>query len=111
MRVLVVLEWHDYRFTLPPGGELLAGTPEAVQAFRAGPCAWGFQYHLEADAALVADWVRVCRDDLLAAGSDPDELAETGRRLGADRALHGRAVGRAFASIAGAQGLSQGPRP
>ncbi len=94
-----VLEWHDYRFTLPPGGELLAGTPDAVQVFRTGTCAWGFQYHLEADAALVAHWIVVCRDDLVAAGVDPAVLAADGRRLGADQAEHGRAVGHAFASV------------
>jgi GMP synthase (glutamine-hydrolysing) len=91
------LEWHAYGFTLPPGGELLVGTPDAVQAFRAGPCAWGFQYHLEADAAILAGWIRGGREKLAAAGVDPVELAETARRLGAP--AHGQAVGRAFASV------------
>jgi GMP synthase-like glutamine amidotransferase len=51
-----VLFWHGVSFTLPPGAELLAGTPESVQAFRMGPSAWGFQYHLEADLALATTW-------------------------------------------------------
>ncbi len=94
-----VLEWHTYRFTLPPGGELLAGTPDAVQAFRAGPSAWGFQYHLEADPPLLSGWTRFYHDELVAEGADPEALAEAGHRLGAGAAAHGTAVGQAFAEL------------
>jgi GMP synthase (glutamine-hydrolysing) len=88
------LEWHAYGFTLPPGGELLVGTPDAVQAFRAGPSAWGFQYHLEADAAILGGWIRAGSHQLTSAGVDPAQLAEP-----PDATAHGHAVGRAFASV------------
>jgi GMP synthase (glutamine-hydrolysing) len=91
------LEWHAYGFTPPPDAELLAGTPDAVQAFRAGPCAWGLQYHLEADAEILADWIRSGGGQLAEVGADADALVETARRPGA--AAHGDAVGRAFASV------------
>jgi GMP synthase (glutamine-hydrolysing) len=97
------LEWHAYGFTLPPGGELLVGTPDAVQAFRAGPRAWGFQYHLEADAEILGGWIRTGSRQLTDAGVDPVELAEPARRP--DALAHGEAIGRAFASVA----VSPGP--
>jgi GMP synthase-like glutamine amidotransferase len=92
------LEWHSYSFDLPPGTTLLAGDMHAVQAFRAGRSAWGFQYHLEADAALADHWLNVYRDEL---GPDVDARAvvDVGRRTGADRAQHGAAVAREFAEI------------
>ena len=95
---LCALEWHTYTFDLPPGATLLAGTAQSVQAFRAGRAAWGFQYHLEADARLAAHWLTVYRDDL-ASRSDVRAIIEVGRRTGADRAEHGVAVGRAFAEV------------
>lgn len=103
------LEWHAYSFTLPPGGELLVGTADAVQAFRAGPRAWGFQYHLEADAEILAGWIRAGSRQLAAAGADPVELAETARRP--DALVHGEAIGRAFAAVAGAASPGSASRP
>ena len=95
---LRALEWHSYSFDLPPAATLLAGTTKAVQAFRAGPCAWGFQYHLEADAQLATQWLRVYRDDL-GSSIDVREVTDVGRRTGADRAEHGIALGHAFAGV------------
>ena len=97
-RSLRALEWHSYSFNLPPAATLLAGTTKAVQAFRAGPCAWGFQYHLEADAQLAKHWLRVYRDDI-GSSIDVREVTDVGRRTGADRAEHGIALGHAFAGV------------
>jgi GMP synthase (glutamine-hydrolysing) len=93
------LEWHAYDFDLPPHATLLAGRTDAVQAFRAGRSAWGFQYHLEADAQLAAHWLNVYSDDL-DEFVDASTVVDDGRRSGADRAGHGRAVGHAFAELA-----------
>ena len=76
-----VLEWHAYGFTIPPGGVLLAGAPGAVQAFRLGRCAWGIQYHLEADLALASAWASAYPDDLRAARTDPAALSRQGERF------------------------------
>jgi GMP synthase (glutamine-hydrolysing) len=98
------LEWHTYSFDLPPDATLLAGRDEAVQAFRAGRCVWGFQYHLEADDHLAAHWLNVYRDDL-DESVDANAVMADGRRSAADQAEHGRAVGRAFADLAVQQAM------
>jgi GMP synthase-like glutamine amidotransferase len=53
-----VVQWHHDEVTeLPLGAVLLAtSTDYVVQAFRIGECAWGVQFHPEADAAMVAGW-------------------------------------------------------
>jgi GMP synthase (glutamine-hydrolysing) len=94
-----VLEWHTYGFELPDHAVLLAGSRRAVQAFRAGPCAWGFQYHLEATAETVGRWIDIYDNDVRDAGVDPADLSTTAAQLGVDAAAHGAAVGAAFASI------------
>jgi GMP synthase-like glutamine amidotransferase len=65
-----VVQWHfDDVTELPLGAVLLAtSTYHPVQAFRVGECAWGIQFHVEADAAMVADW----------AAADALALAEVG---------------------------------
>lgn len=53
-----VVQWHSDEVTeLPLGAVLLAtSTNYPNQAFRVGECAWGLQFHPEADPALVAAW-------------------------------------------------------
>ena len=47
---LTVLHWHRDTFDLPPGAtHLAASRAYPNQAFRAGPRAWGLQFHLEVD--------------------------------------------------------------
>lgn len=54
-----IFQWHGDTFTLPPGCTHLAASDIApVQAFRAGPRAWGTQFHFEANRPVVADWAR-----------------------------------------------------
>lgn len=92
-------DWHTYGFSLPSGARLLATSPTAPQAFRFGACAWGLQFHLEADEGIIRGWITRYEDQLCAACIDPGSLArETSQR--AD--LHRRqavAFGRAFASV------------
>jgi GMP synthase (glutamine-hydrolysing) len=52
-----VLHWHGEVFELPPGASLARSKPTEIQAFRAGPCAWGLLFHAEADDALVEQWL------------------------------------------------------
>lgn len=55
-----VFQWHAQTFDLPPGAVHLAGSPTCPnQAFRHGERAWGFQFHLEADPALIGRWLHV----------------------------------------------------
>lgn len=63
------LHWNEDGFTLPPGAVELLGraAPEGADAFRWGDCAWGIQFHPEADADALDGWY-----------SDVDWLAEAG---------------------------------
>jgi GMP synthase (glutamine-hydrolysing) len=55
-----VFQWHAYTFDLPPGGLHLASTESCEhQAFRFGERAYGLQFHLEADEALIQRWLAV----------------------------------------------------
>jgi GMP synthase (glutamine-hydrolysing) len=91
-----VLFWHGVSFTLPPGAELLAGTPDSVQAFRMGPCAWGFQYHLEADLALATSWADTYPEHLATAQVDRDRVVCRGPVRDPS---HGVAVAERFAGL------------
>ena len=52
-----VFQWHAYTFAPPPGAVPLAWTRNCRnQAYRLGDSAWGLQFHLEADAALIQRW-------------------------------------------------------
>ena len=55
-----VFQWHAYTFDLPPGAVHLASTESCEhQAFRYGSRAYGLQFHLEADEALIRRWLSV----------------------------------------------------
>jgi GMP synthase-like glutamine amidotransferase len=64
-----VLQWHYDEIThLPDRAVLLAAsTNYPHQAFRLGERAWGTQFHIECDTAMIADW----------ASSNPDLGADT----------------------------------
>lgn len=53
-----VIQWHVDEITeLPHGATLLAAsTRYPHQAFRLGDRAWGLQFHIECDPAMIADW-------------------------------------------------------
>jgi GMP synthase-like glutamine amidotransferase len=71
------LQWHGAEVkTVPPGAAVLAANGAcAIQAFHAAPVAWGLQFHVEADDALIGSWADVpeYRDSLdatVAGGAD-----------------------------------------
>ena len=66
-----VFQWHRYTFDLPHGACQLARTTTCEQqAFRYADNAYGFQFHLEADPALIERWINLpaYREELVAAG-------------------------------------------
>lgn len=78
---LPAFHWHGETFSLPPGTESLASTPDCPnQAFRAGERAWALQFHIEVDAALADAW---------------NPLLPAGARLGAVALAELRGAGRA----------------
>lgn len=89
---LPVFQWHAYSYELPSGAVHLASTATCEQqAFRFGEKAYGFQFHLEADAAVIERWLRLpmFRHEIEAAGlrTDPESIrAVTARRAAETRA-------------------------
>jgi GMP synthase (glutamine-hydrolysing) len=77
-----VLHWHGEIFDLPPGATALARSAlTEVQAFRAGPCAWGLLFHAEADRTLVEQWLEepaMAEEAREALGPDYAELLRDG---------------------------------
>ncbi|MBX6356729.1 MAG: type 1 glutamine amidotransferase [Micromonosporaceae bacterium] len=71
-----VVQWHHDEITeLPAGAVLLAAsTRYPHQAFRIGERAWGLQFHIECDTAMVADWARSDAQTLADLGRDPDDV-------------------------------------
>lgn len=53
-----MFQWHGCTFDLPAGAHLMAtGHHCENQAFRYGPSAYGFQFHMEMDRALIDRWL------------------------------------------------------
>jgi GMP synthase (glutamine-hydrolysing) len=51
------LHWNEDSFTVPEGGvELVERAGPGGEAFRFGPCAWGVQFHCEADPVALEGW-------------------------------------------------------
>ena len=76
-----IFQWHGCGFDLPSDCVALASSPNwPQQAFRHGDRAWGFQFHLEVDQALIERWLSTpsCLQELADAGLDPS--GETIRR-------------------------------
>jgi GMP synthase-like glutamine amidotransferase len=66
--VIRALHWNEDAFSIPDGAvELLSRAGPGGEAFRYGECAWGIQFHPEADAAALDGWY-----------TDVDWLAEAG---------------------------------
>lgn len=80
-----VLQWHTDEITeLPRGATLLAAsTRYPNQAFRLGDRAWGLQFHIECDTAMIADWARDS-DVLAELGYDPELVVAACDRVMAD---------------------------
>lgn len=97
---LRALQWHYYACELPASATVLATSPVCVQAFRAGPAAWGTQFHIETTRATLLEWGRSAPDELESAGYPPERyLAELDEFHGAHEAV-GRAMAQRFADVA-----------
>jgi GMP synthase-like glutamine amidotransferase len=80
-----VLQWHQDEITeLPIGAVLLAAsTRYPHQAFRQGDRAWGLQFHIECDTAMIADWAKDSAT-LAELGYDPEVVIDACDRRMAD---------------------------
>ncbi len=71
---LEVVHWHTDAFELPPRAVRLASSKNSPnEAFRIGN-AWGVQFHPEADAPTLEDWIRHAPDAVAASGRNADEV-------------------------------------
>ncbi len=53
-----LMEFHEDAFAFPEGAvPLVRGTLCPAQCFRAGRASYGFQFHLEVDAAIMTKWI------------------------------------------------------
>ncbi|MGD0391226.1 MAG: type 1 glutamine amidotransferase [Acidimicrobiales bacterium] len=98
---LTVLHWHHDTFDLPPGVTQLAASRLYPQAYRAGPRAWGFQFHVEVDHQAVTAFLDTFGDEARGAGSDPDDIdGQTAGCLGRLGPIRDRITDR-FAGLVG----------
>jgi GMP synthase-like glutamine amidotransferase len=80
-----VIQFHRDEFTLPPGAVLLASAPTGTnQAFRAGPCSYGVQFHLETTSEVLLRWAADDPELASVAGQrafDPERLVDVHRHI------------------------------
>ncbi len=82
-----IFEWHSDTFALPAGCDHLASTASCRnQAFRYGDNVYGFQFHMEVDAALIERWLNtpVYQAEIAATNGriDPAQIrAETAEKM------------------------------
>lgn len=103
---LPVFQWHAYTYDLPSGAEHLASSATCEQqAFRFGETAYGFQFHLEADRAVIERWfgLPAFRAELDAAGlrTDPEAIRAATAQLVADTRAAADAVFNNFLDLIG----------
>jgi GMP synthase-like glutamine amidotransferase len=97
-----VIQWHHDEITeLPLGAVLLAASSRYPnQAFRLGDRAWGLQFHIECDEAMIADW---CASDLVTLdelGYDPEVVVAATAEVLADVEESWQPFAARFASLA-----------
>ncbi|HET8899444.1 MAG TPA: gamma-glutamyl-gamma-aminobutyrate hydrolase family protein [Rhodanobacteraceae bacterium] len=85
-----VFQWHSCCFDVPRDATHLAATDGCPpQAFRYGDNAYGFQFHLEMDQALIERWLETpaYREELIESGGDADAVRrDTRQYIGAMQA-------------------------
>jgi GMP synthase-like glutamine amidotransferase len=71
-----VVQWHSDEITeLPIGAVLLAASSRYQhQAFRLGDRAWGLQFHIECDVAMIENWARADAATLDELGYDAEAV-------------------------------------
>jgi GMP synthase-like glutamine amidotransferase len=91
------LQWHGAEVTrLPAGARVLAASPDcAVQAMSWGPRALSMQFHLEAEAETVANWIaipayRAALDQAFGPGGADRMAADCAARMAEFNASAGR---------------------
>lgn len=88
-----VLHWHRDQFDIPSGAHGLAYTEICPhQAFALGDHALGLQFHLEADAKRIEQWLVAYAAELMSADINPCMLRAQAKDYGAALEAAGEAV-------------------
>jgi GMP synthase-like glutamine amidotransferase len=97
-----VIAWHHDEITdLPHGAELLAASTDYPhQAFRLGPVAWGLQFHIEPDPAMVAQWAATNGALLARLGRDVNQVVAAATEVMEDIADVWQPFAARFAALA-----------
>jgi GMP synthase-like glutamine amidotransferase len=97
-----VVQWHVDEITeLPLGATLLAAsTRYPHQAYRLGTRAWGVQFHVECDTAMVEDWVAADAPLIEDLGYDPEVVVDACGLVMVDLAEAWQPFARRFADVA-----------
>lgn len=67
-------QFHYDTFTVPDGAVVYGTGNNMPQAFRVGSCAWGVQFHVEANPALIHAWMASFTSSMTACGVDFDQI-------------------------------------
>ncbi|MXP64834.1 type 1 glutamine amidotransferase [Roseomonas sp. M0104] len=101
------IRWHGDHVALPPEAEVLARSEGTIQAFRHRR-AVGVQFHPEANAGCIADWIGFTPPERLAAkGLQPEALLALTRERDARLAAQREAL---FTEMLALVGLGKKPR-
>jgi len=93
--------WHGDVFPLPRGAVALASSPLTVyQAFRYGPNAYGFLFHMEVTRQIIEEMVGTFSDELQEEGLDGQQLLAASDRLLPSLERIGSTVFRRWAGLA-----------
>lgn len=95
-----VFQWHGDTFDVPSNAANLASSDLFPnQVIKVGKRAYGFQFHFEVTAKMIAEWIEINAEELKAADIDPMRiLKETPEKI---EGLHrlGRAIVQRFARL------------
>ncbi|GAA5184189.1 type 1 glutamine amidotransferase [Rugosimonospora acidiphila] len=108
-----VLQWHSDEITeLPLGATLLAAsTRYPHQAFRIGGRAWGVQFHIECDDAMIANWVENERALIDELGYDPEVVVDACNLIMVDLEEAWQPFAERFAAVAKGELATPPPGP
>jgi GMP synthase-like glutamine amidotransferase len=98
------VHWNEDGFDLPPGAvELLRSPAGSGEGFRAGPSAWGVQFHPELDEPALEHWYAEWHDALGEAGVAEQDARAADRAHMPGQAALSAAIFGGFARVAAAR--------